>query len=204
MKRRYAVLGLSVFLALALAVPALGGPSNPVANISASAKSIANKALKKAKAAQATANTANATANTALGTANSALTEAKKGVTNAATAQAAANAAQTTANAAKKAAEEANVAAANANANANSRVLGAVERSGSSETNTETSKTASAECEGSEVTLGGGFFVGGTANSVTVNASERLLYGNGWFVSAKTISGTPSWSLTAYAMCGTH
>lgn len=190
MKRRYAVLGLSVFLALALAVPALGGPINPVASISASAKSIANKALKKAKAAQQTANTANGTANTALSTANSALSEAKKGVS-------AAAAAQSTANEAKKKAEE-------ANANANTRVLGAVERSGSSETNTETSKSASSECESGEVTLGGGFFVGGTSNSVTVNASEHLLYGNGWFVSAKAISGTPSWSLTAYTMCGTH
>jgi hypothetical protein len=197
MKRRYAVLGLSVFLALALAVPALGGPSNPVASISASAKSIANKALKKAKAAQQTANTANGTANTALSTANSALSEAKKGVTNAATAQA-------TANSAKKLAETANANAEAANANANSRVLGAVERSGSSETNTETSKSASAECEGSEVTLGGGFFVGGTSNDVTVTSSERLIYGNGWFVAGKAISGTPSWSLTAYTMCGTH
>lgn len=190
MKRRYAVLGLSVFLALALAVPAFGGPSNPIANISASAKSIANKALKRAKAAQQTANTANGTANTALSTANSALSEAKKGVANAATAQA-------TANAAKKAAEE-------ANANANTRVLGAVERSGSTASNTETSKSASVECESNEVTLGGGFFVGGSSSSVTVGASEHLLYGNGWFVSANAISGTPSWSLTAYAMCGTH
>jgi trimeric autotransporter adhesin len=197
MKRRYAVLGLSVFLALALAVPALGGPTNPVASISASAKSIANKALKTAKAAQKTANAANGTANTALstantanGTANSALGEAKKGVANAAAAQA-------TANAAKKAAEE-------ANANANTRVLGALERSASTETNTETSKNASALCEGNEVTLGGGFFVGGSSNSVSVNASEHMLYGNGWFVSARAISGTPSWSLTAYTMCGTH
>lgn len=197
MKRRYAVLGLSVFLALALAVPALGGPTNPVASISASAKSIANKALKKAKAAQQTANTANGTANTALSTANSALAEAKKGVANAATAQ-------TTANGAKKLAEEANTKAEAANANANTRVLGAVERSGSSENNTETTKSASVECESNEVTLGGGFFVGGTANSVTVGASEHLFYGNGWFVSARAISGTPTWSLTAYAMCGTH
>jgi hypothetical protein len=205
MKRRYAVLGLSVFLALALATPALGGPSNPVASISASVKSIANKALKTAKKAQktanaanGTANTANGTANTALGTANSALSEAKKGVASAATAQ-------STANAAKSAAEAANAKAEAANANANTRVLGAVERGGTSTaSNTETSKNASSECESGEVTLGGGFFVGGTSNSVTVSASEHLLYGNGWFVSAKAISGTPTWSLTAYAMCGTH
>ena len=38
MSKRYTVLGLSVVLALALAVPALGGPTNPIASISASAK----------------------------------------------------------------------------------------------------------------------------------------------------------------------
>ncbi|HET7509963.1 MAG TPA: hypothetical protein VFJ65_06915, partial [Solirubrobacterales bacterium] len=73
MSKRYAVLGLSIFLALALAVPALGGPANPVANISASAKSIANKALKKAKAAQQTANAANSAAAAANSAASSAL-----------------------------------------------------------------------------------------------------------------------------------
>jgi len=57
MKKRYTVLGLSLVLALALAVPALGGPSNPIASVSASVKSIANKALKKAKAAQTAAST---------------------------------------------------------------------------------------------------------------------------------------------------
>jgi hypothetical protein len=190
MKRRYAVLGLSVFLALALAVPALGGPTNPVASISASAKSIANKALKKAKQAQSTANTANSTANTAL-------TEAKKGVSAAAAAQTTANTANTTANAAKKAAEE-------ANANAESRIQSAVERSDSTESNTETTKSESALCEENETALGGGFFVGGASNSVTVVSNEHTLYGSGWFVSARAISGTPSWSLTTYVMCGTR
>ncbi len=45
MKKRYTVLGLSVFLALALAVPALGGPSDPIAQVAGSG----GKALKKAK-----------------------------------------------------------------------------------------------------------------------------------------------------------
>jgi hypothetical protein len=50
---------------LALAVPALGGPSNPIASVSASVKQTATKALKKAKAAQKTANSALSAANSA-------------------------------------------------------------------------------------------------------------------------------------------
>ncbi|MBA2546235.1 MAG: hypothetical protein H0V15_05070, partial [Solirubrobacterales bacterium] len=52
-------------LAIALAVPALGGTSNPIATGAASVKQIARKALRKANQAQSTANTALATANTA-------------------------------------------------------------------------------------------------------------------------------------------
>jgi type IV secretory pathway VirB10-like protein len=211
MNRRYAILGLAVFLALALAVPALGGPSNPVADVSATAKSIANKALKKAKNAQNTANTANSTANNALTEAKNALTEAKKGVTNAATAQTEAKkgvtnaaTAQNSANAAKAAADAAQAAADAANANANNRIQSAHEVFGTSTaTNTETSKTASAVCPAGEVTLGGGHSMGGAGtNSVTVTDSEELFYGNGWFIAASAITGTPSWSLQALAVCG--
>ena len=53
MKRRYVLLGLASILAIALAVPAMGGPSNPLATTAASAKKTAKKALKKAKKAQA-------------------------------------------------------------------------------------------------------------------------------------------------------
>ena len=42
MKKRYTVLGLTVVFALALAVPALGGPTNPLASASKSVQSIAN------------------------------------------------------------------------------------------------------------------------------------------------------------------
>jgi hypothetical protein len=197
MNRRYAILGLTVFLALALAVPALGGPSNPVANVSATAKSIANKALNKAKKAQSTANTANSTA-------NSALAEAKKGVTNAATAQTTANGAKAAADAAKAAADAAQAAADAANANANTRIQSAHEVFGTATaTNTEVEKTASATCPSGEVTLGGGHSIDGAgANSVTVTDSEELFYGNGWFVLAEAISGTPTWSLAALAVCG--
>jgi hypothetical protein len=203
MKRRYAVLGLSVFLALALAVPALGGPSNPVAGVSADALTIAKKALKKAKAAQKTANAAQSAASGAQNTANTALTEAKKGVSAAAAAQTSANNAQASADSAKKLAEEAGAAAAAANANAENRIESAVQRSDTIAANTEVSKGKSATCLSGETTLGGGFFIGGSNTNVTVDASERAIYVNGWFVSAHAFSGTPSWSLTTYVMCGT-
>jgi len=212
MSKRYAVLGLTVFFALALAVPALGGPSNPVASASATAKSIAIKALKKAKAAQRTANAANATANTANATAGaalteakSALTEAKKAQTTGSNAQTAANTAQATANSAKGTAEEAKTAAANAEANANTRIKESSQAFGTATaSDAETSKAASVSCGSGQPVLGGGFFVGGTeSNKVTVGSSEEQLYGGGWFVAAKAISGfTPTWSLTAVAICG--
>jgi hypothetical protein len=198
MSKRYAVLGLSVFLALALAVPAFGGPSNPIAGASASVKSTANKALKKAKAAQKTANGANATANAALGEAKSARDEAKK-------AQTTADSAKTTAGGAKTAADEAKAAAASAEANANTRIKESTQVVGESsgESNTP-SKFASASCGSGQPVLGGGFSVGGENNKVTVTQSEEQLYGGGWFVAAQAIAGqAPTWSITAIAICGT-
>lgn len=205
MSKRYTVFGLSVFLALALAVPALGGPTNPVASISAGAKSIATKALKKAKAAQSTANTALSTANTANTTANTALTEAKKAQTSASGAQTTANGAKSTAESAKSTAEAAKAAAEAAEANANTRIQSSTEVFGTaSASNTEANKFASASCASGDPVLGGGFSVGGEAEKVTVGSSEEQLYGGGWFVSANSISGmTPTWSITAIAMCGT-
>ena len=205
MSKRYTVFGLSMFLALALAVPALGGPTNPVASISAGAKSIATKALKKAKAAQntantalSTANTANTTANTANTTANTALNEAKKAQTSAA-------GAQSTANSAKSIAEAAKTAAEAAEANANTRIQGSTQVVGeASASNTTANKFASASCPSGDPVLSGGFSVGGEPEKVTVGSSEEQLYGGGWFVSANSISGmTPTWSITAIAVCGT-
>jgi trimeric autotransporter adhesin len=197
MSKRYVVLGLSVVLALALAVPALGGPSNPVASVSASAKKIALKALKKANEAQKTANTALSTANTANTTANSALTEAKKAQTTANSAQISANSAKATADAAKAAAEA-------AEANANTRVKDSHEVIGTaSASDAVTSKSSSANCPSTEPVLGGGFFVGGEANNVTVTSSDAQLYGHGWFAAGQAIgAGTPTWSITAVVMCG--
>ena len=59
MKRRYALIALGAVLAMSLAVPALGGPSNPIAEKALSL----TKVNKKAKKAQATANNALAVAN---------------------------------------------------------------------------------------------------------------------------------------------
>jgi membrane protein involved in colicin uptake len=198
MSKRYAVLGLSVVLALALAVPALGGPSNPVASISATAKQIAKKALKRANEAQATAVSAQNAANAAQSDATKALNEAKKAQTSANTAQSTANTALSTANAAKAAADA-------ANANANTRVKDSHEIFGTaSASNTVTSKFSSADCPSTEPVLGGGFFVGGEQNLVTISSSDAQIYGHGWFASGNAIgAATPTWSITAVVMCGT-
>jgi hypothetical protein len=198
MSRRYAVLGLSVVLALALAVPALGGPSNPVASISASAKSTANKALKKAKAAQSTATAAQNSANSAQNDATKALNEAKKAQTTGTNAQNTANTAKTTADAAK-------AAAAAAEANANTRIKESTQVSESVAESATTPKFTSVSCPSGEPVLGGGFSVGGESNKVTVTQSEEQLYGGGWFTDASTINGqgAPSWSLLVFAVCGT-
>jgi multidrug efflux pump subunit AcrA (membrane-fusion protein) len=77
MKNRYLVIGLAIVLAVAVAIPAFGGP-NPGAAISASAKTIAKKAKKKAKSAQQAAAKAQQDANTAQQTANTALQTAER------------------------------------------------------------------------------------------------------------------------------
>ena len=206
MRKRYAVLGLSVVLALALAVPAFGGPTNPIASISSSAKGIANKALKKAKAAQKTANTALSTANTALSTANTASSTANTANSTAGTARTEAKAAQTTANTANTTATAAKTAAEAANTNANTRVLSSEEVIGTtSASNAELTKSSDANCPGEDPVLGGGFFTSGAeTNKLTITDSNNQLYGHGWFATGEAISGmTPTWSITAIAMCGT-
>ena len=69
MKRRNALIGLSAVLALSLVVPALGGPSNPIAEKALSL----SKVNKTAKRAQRTADSAQSAANSAQGTAANAL-----------------------------------------------------------------------------------------------------------------------------------
>jgi type IV secretory pathway VirB10-like protein len=215
MNRRYLVFGLSVVLALALAVPALGGPGNPVASISASVKSIANKALKTAKSAKKAAKEANTaaagaqtTANDAKATANDAKTAAGKAQTTANEAKTAAAGAQTTANEAKTAAagaqttaNEAKTAAAGAQATADSK-FGHTEETFAAPTaeNTTATKSELIACPAGQTVTGGGYSIQGTANQVTVTLSES--YFNSWDVSARAISGfTPTWGLTVAVQC---
>jgi uncharacterized phage infection (PIP) family protein YhgE len=181
MKKRYTVFGLSVFLAVALAVPAFGGPSNPIAH-TASALSKAKKAIRLANDAQNSANAAQSTANTANSTANSALTAANQAKTAAAAAQTSAN---------------------NANSNANSRLQSTTARFSTATTDTSGAKSQSVFCSTGEVPTGGGYIMGGTAPAgAVVTTSEDTFYNDGWFVSGNNQSGiATAWALTAMVEC---
>jgi membrane protein involved in colicin uptake len=218
MRKRYLILGLSFVLALALAVPAFGGPTNPISKSLASVKKTANKALKTAKAAQGTANSALSAAQSAQNTADKANTEAgkanteiKKVQTSVNTAQATADAAKTaaagaqaSANSAKATADAAAAAAAAAEANANTRLKGSTEIFGTTSVSSEANKFSTSECAEGQPTLGGGYELGGSANKVVVTVSEKALYGEGWFVGGQLINGQAgNWTIRAAAICGT-
>lgn len=194
MKRRYIVLSLSLVLALALAVPALGGPSNPIASVSASVKQIATKALKKAKAAQKTANTALSTANGAQSAANKAQSTADSASKAAATAQTAANTAQTTANTAKKAAED-------AQATANTKLGETFSEFGEFDGPNTTSGVAIAECPGLSEVTGGGYETSGEGSDEVV-PFYTASYGDAWLAGLNRIpGGAQTWSVRAIVTC---
>lgn len=206
MKKRYTILGLSIFLALALAVPALGGPSNPVASVSASVKSIANKALKKAKAAQGAAESAQSTANSASNAASDAQKDANAAQKTANTAQGTATTALSTANTAKTNAATAQTAALGAKAAAdnalnvaNSKMSGEVQVEGPKGTT-----VAVAACPAGKVVTGGGFIVTGTDNDAAT-VTESTQYGTSWLVIADQIEGTTgnTWGTVATVNCAT-
>jgi membrane protein involved in colicin uptake len=199
MKKRYAVLGLSLFLALALAVPALGGPTNPVASISAGAKSIAQKALKKAKAAQQAANNAQATANSASSAASAASSAAAKAQKAAEGAQGTANTAKASADSAKAAADAAQSTADSAKALAETKMSGEEHFEG-----TEGSTLSVAACQNGKVPTGGGFIITG-ANNNAATVTESTQYLNGWIVIADQIEGTSgsTWGTIATVNCAT-
>lgn len=221
MSRRYFVLGLAVVLALALAVPAFGGPTNPLSNLAASSKTVAAKALKTAKAAKKSAAAASSAANSAQTSANEAGTAAKGAQTTAneakkkaETAQTAAGGAQSTANTALSTANAAKTAAAAAQSTANQALTSANSSLKATEfessppspetgTNTTTPKLVAVECAAGQAVTGGGYSIGGSEqNKVTVILQGSAFYGPGWLVDAQAISGTtPSWSLTATAVC---
>jgi hypothetical protein len=213
MKKRYTVLGLSVVLALALAVPALGGPSNPIAGASASVKAIAKKALKKAKAAQTAATNAQNTANAASSAAATAQKDASGADKEAAAAQKAANTAQgtattalSTANAAKKEAGEAKTAAAAAQTTANTALTAANGKmSGEVQVEGEEGTTFGiAGCPTGKVPTGGGFIITGTQNNAAT-VTESTQYGTAWIVFADQIEGTTGsdWGTVATVNCAT-
>ena len=227
MKKRYAVLGLSVVLALALAVPALGGPTNPIASISKSTKAIAKKALKKANKAQKTANnalnaanSASSTANSASSTANSASSAASKaqkaaegaqstadGAQNSANgAQNSANGAQSSADGAKAAADAAQASANSAKSTADAALAAANSKmSGEEHFEGEEGLTLSvAGCQNGKVPTGGGYIVTG-ANNNAATVTESTQYLNGWLVIADQIEGTSgaSWGVVATVDCAT-
>jgi hypothetical protein len=213
MKKRYTVLGLSIVLALALAVPALGGPSNPIASVSASVKSIANKALKKAKAAQTAANNAQATADSASGAASAAQKDANAAQKTASTAQTTASTALSTANTAKKEAGDAKTAANGAKAaadaaqgtantalaTANSKMSGEVQVEGEAGTT-----FGIAGCPSGKVPTGGGFIITGADNNAAT-VTESTQYGTAWIVFAEQIKGIAgsSWGTVATVNCAT-
>ncbi len=195
MRTRYVLLAATAVLAITVAVPAFGGPSNPVADTFASAKKTAKKALKKAnkankaaKSAQGAAAAAQSTADGAQAAAAAAQTTADQAVTDAASAKAAADAAQSSADSAQS--------SANTKFGETNYVGGDTSALDSSNT-----KTVSVGCGTSGRLTGGGFIVGGPGNNeVTVTLSSAFL--NGWVVQAAEITPTASnWSLTATAMC---
>lgn len=193
MRNRNLVLGLTAFLALALAVPALGGPSNPVASSAVSLKKVkkkANAALAAAAAAQATADQAKTAASGAQTTANTANTNANQAKTAAAAAQASADAAQLSAD------------AANANANTRLKTTDFVQGTVSAATSSDKTAPLDAACATGDFLTGGGYILGGTgANDVT--ATTNAPYVSLWLVAGKEIgAGTAdTWTVQAWAMC---
>jgi hypothetical protein len=198
MNRRYLVLGLSVVLAISLAVPALGGPSNPVAGTSATlagALKKAKKAKQAADAAQNTANSAQTAANSAQATAADALTRA--------------NAAQTSAN-------QANTAATNANNNANTRFNDILQVAGDGSNNggaltSDSDQSDTATCATGDQVTGGGFRIEGVDASAA--ATDELQdasvlgatsYGQNYSVAAREDDPgalTDNWRVLAFAYC---
>jgi hypothetical protein len=178
MRRRYVVMGLSVTLALALAIPALGGPSNPVASSAASAKQIALKAKQKANQANSAAQAAQTTANQALSAAQAA--------------QSSANTAQTTAN----------------TANANASTSGAAELgrefdTSASANNPDDNKSTGLGCPGDKVNIAGGGLVNTSAvtDDVALIGSSPFIY-NTWIALAREMNAVgTNWSVSATIIC---
>ncbi|MGB2851120.1 MAG: hypothetical protein WBC01_05575 [Solirubrobacterales bacterium] len=187
MKNRYLVLGLAAFLAVALAVPALGGPSNPIADGAASAKKTAKKALKKAKKANQNAKAAQSSADSAQATADGAASAA-------ATAQTTADGAQTSADAAQTSAD-----AAQATADGKYGSVTNVEGT-TSPLNNADKAVVFVSCPSGRTAAGGGYIVNGAGREnarVTFNTG----YGTSWGVIAGDQGAGGTWEVTPSARC---
>jgi multidrug efflux pump subunit AcrA (membrane-fusion protein) len=202
MRNRYLVLGLSAFLALALAVPAMGGPGNPVSSGATALKDTASKALKKARAANSKAKAAQASADAAQNTADKAVSDAKAAQTTANGAQTSANNAKTAADAAKAAADAAQASANTAQATADSKFgsVSNVEGAASPSDNSNKSLVL-AGCPTGTALAGGGYIVSG-AGGVDAVPQLNSAYLQAWAVTALD-QGTngSNWSITASARC---
>ena len=211
MRKRYVVFGLAAVLAIALTVPALGGPSNPIATTAASVKSTAKKALKKAKKANTAAQNAQATADGAASAAAKAQQDANSAQTSADTAQTTAEGAQTTADGAAAAAAAAQTSADAAQASADAAQATADTKYGdmtrfegtASATNSDSPKLVSANCGSGEEATGGGWATNGAGNNDVTPTISSTFYLDQWIVQMTEIGGgtASTWSVGANVMC---
>ena len=201
MKNRYLVLGLAAFLAVALAVPALGGPSNPIADGAASAKKTAKKALKKAKKANQNAKAAQSSADSAQATADGAASAAATAQTTADGAQTSADAAQTSADGAQTSADGAQTSADAAQATADGKYGSVTNVEGTTSPLDNSDKTVVfAICPSGRTAAGGGYIVNGAGREnarVTFNTG----YGTSWGVIAGDQGAGGTWEVTPSARC---
>jgi hypothetical protein len=221
MKRRHLVLGCGVVLALALVVPALGGPLALSSGGSARVVAVLKKARKAAAEAQRIAVNAQSSAAGAQSAAGDATNVAAGAKATASLAQSAVAAAQSAAAGAKDAADlaqnKADAASTQAAAlagpvqTAESEAHSALVEVRSKLGGVEPPKTgvgvgdgvaheqrAVAECPAGTVLAAGGFEIGGDAAEPHISKPE----GNNWVVVAQ--SGGNNFTLTAFAMCLTH
>lgn len=192
--RRYLVFGFAVVLALALTVPALGGPSNPVASSAVSLGKVfkvAKKARNKANAAQEGANVALARA----ATSGQIGFNAQVGVGQALEAAAAA---QQSADNAQASADAANAEAGQVSANDLSWGIGTTTTVGPNSTN---NKTVIAPCPSGEVAIGGFSFISTPANTDPVVYDGDFWYGTEIGLAREFAATAASWSLTGQASC---
>ena len=218
MRNRYLVLGFTVVLALALSVPALGGPSNPLSSGATALKDTASKALKKAKKANTAAKAAQSTADQALTRAGSAQDDADAAQTSATGARNAADAAQSTANGAQTAAgaAQASANAAQSAANAAQSTADAALASAATKYDTIThvegdqspsddaDKTVVfATCPTGSQATGGGWITAGTAAG---QLDARVTFNTGYLTSWGVIgrdggANASNWSIGANVQC---